>query len=86
MSKPIDMELCLTAVLTGSHATRQRYLRQAKLIQMEIAERWQRKTPWAWQRKYVAWFLGHRLTRHSKATKYYYFLTVRLLVRRLERS
>ena len=86
MSKPFDMELFLGAVLTGSYATRQRHLRQAKLIQMEIAERWQRKTPWAWQRKHVAWFLDHRLTRRSKATKYYYFLTVRLLVRRLERS
>ena len=42
MSKPFDMELFLAGVLTGSHATRQRHVRQAKIIQAEIAERWQR--------------------------------------------
>lgn len=46
MSKSFDMELFLSAVLTGSHATRQRHVRQAKIIQAEIAERWQRETPW----------------------------------------
>lgn len=48
MSKPFDMELFLVGVLTGSHATRQRHLRQAALIHAEIANRWQRETPWAW--------------------------------------
>jgi hypothetical protein len=38
------MEVFLAGVLTGSHATRQRYLRQAKTIQHEIAERWQTRT------------------------------------------
>lgn len=47
MSKPFDMELFLAGMLTGSHATRQRHLRQAKIIQAEISERWQRQTPWA---------------------------------------
>lgn len=61
MSKPFDMDLFLTSVLTGSYATRQRHLRQAKVIQTAIAERWQRETPWVWQRKHVAWFLDHRL-------------------------
>lgn len=86
MSKPFDMELFLAGVLTGSFATRQRHLRQAKLIQAEIAERWERETPWAWQRKHVAWLLDHRLSRRSEATRYYYLLTVRLLARRLEKS
>jgi len=86
MSKPFDMELFLAGVLTGSHATRQRHLRQAKLIQAEIAERWQRETPWAWQRKHVAWFLKRRLDRRSKATRYYYLLTINMLIRRLEQS
>lgn len=45
MSKPFDMELFLAGVLTGSHATRQRHVRQAKIIQAEIAGRWQRKSP-----------------------------------------
>ncbi|MCV4264729.1 hypothetical protein [Pseudomonas capsici] len=86
MSKPFDMELFLAGLLAGSHATRQRHLRQAKIIQAEIAERWQRETPWAWQRKHVAWFLGHHLGPRSEATRYYYLLTVRLLARRLEKS
>lgn len=86
MSKPFDMELFLAGVLTGSHATRQRHVRQAKIIQAEIAKRWQLETPWAWQRKHVAWFLQHRMSRRSDATRYYYWLTVRLLARRLEMS
>ncbi|WP_207261653.1 hypothetical protein [Pseudomonas sp. GW101-3H06] len=86
MSKPFDMELFLAGVLTGSRATRQRHLRQAKLIQAEISERWQRETPWAWQRKHVVWLLEHRLNTCSEATRYYYLLTVRLLARRLEKS
>ncbi|WP_225775882.1 hypothetical protein [Pseudomonas sp. Marseille-Q5115] len=46
MSKPFDMELFLAGVLIGSHATRQRHVRQAKTIQVAIAERWQRENPW----------------------------------------
>ncbi|SHN15119.1 hypothetical protein SAMN05216593_1103 [Pseudomonas asturiensis] len=86
MSKPFDMELFLSTVLTGSHTTRQRHVRQAKIIEAEIAVRWLRQTPWAWQRKHVAWFLDHRLGKRSQATRYYYLLTVRLLVRRLSKS
>ncbi|QJQ12824.1 hypothetical protein A3L25_026710 [Pseudomonas putida] len=86
MSKQFDMELFLAGVLTGSHATRQRHLRQAMLIQAEIAERWQLETPWAWQRKHVAWFLDHRVGGRSESTRYYYLLTVRLLTFRLEKS
>ena len=86
MSKPFDMELFLAGVLTGSHATRQRHLQQAKIIQAEIAKRWQRETPWAWQRKHVAWFLKHSLAKRSEATWHYYLLTVQLLTRRLEKS
>lgn len=85
MSKSFDMELFLSAVLTGSHATRERHLRQAKLIQAEISERWQRETPWVWQRKHVTWFLEQRLAGRSAETRYYYLLTVRLLARRLEK-
>ncbi|HDS0931119.1 TPA: hypothetical protein QDZ23_005899 [Pseudomonas putida] len=86
MSKPFDMELFLAAVLTGSHATRQSHVRQAKIIQADISERWQRQTPWAWQKKHVDWFLEHRLSRRSEATRYYYFLTVRLLARHLQKT
>ncbi|WP_367394427.1 hypothetical protein [Pseudomonas sp. X4] len=86
MSKQFDMELFLTGVLTGSHATRQRHLRQAKIIQAEITERWQRETPWSWQRKHVIWFLEHCQNKHSRATRYYYLLTVQLLAHRLGKS
>ncbi|WP_122582279.1 hypothetical protein [Pseudomonas viridiflava] len=86
MSKPFDMDLFLAGVLTGSRATRRRHVRQAKIIQAEITERWQRETPWAWQRKHVAWFLEHRLGRSSEATRYYYLLTVRLLACRLQKT
>jgi len=86
MSKPFDMELFLAGVLTGSHATRQRHVRQAKIIQVEIAERWQRENPWTWQKKHVVWFLENCLSEHSQATQYYYVLTVRLLALRLEKS
>jgi len=85
MSKQYDMELFLAGVLTGSHASRQRHVRQAKIIQAEITKRWQRETPWAWQRKHVMWFLEHRLAQHSQHTRYYYMLTVRLLARRLDK-
>jgi len=84
MSTPFDMELFLAGVLTGSRATWQRHVRQAKTIQVAIAERWQRENPWTWQKKHVVWFLETRLREHSQATQYYYMLTVRLLARRLE--
>ncbi|EKJ7648311.1 TPA: hypothetical protein SMR20_002320 [Pseudomonas aeruginosa] len=86
MSKPFDMELFLAGVLIGSPATRQRHLRQAKIIQSEIARRWQRETPWVWQRKHVAWFLNHQIGQRSEAARYYYVLTARMLARRLKRS
>ncbi|WP_439254145.1 hypothetical protein [Pseudomonas monteilii] len=84
MSKPFDMELFLGGFLTGSHATRQRHLRQAETIHKAIAERWQLGSPWAWQRKHLAWFLKHCLAGRNESTRYYYLLTVRLLARRLE--
>ncbi|WP_412481578.1 hypothetical protein [Pseudomonas asiatica] len=86
MIMSFDMEVFMAGVLPGSHATRQRHLRQAELIQAEIAKRWRRETPWAWQRKHLAWFLEHCLDRRSKMTRYYYFLTVRLLARRLQKT
>ncbi|EME5360977.1 hypothetical protein LF841_18380 [Pseudomonas aeruginosa] len=85
MSNQFDMELFLAGVLTGSHVTRQRHIRQARTIQAEIAERWRRETPWSLQRKHVVWFLEHRMRYQSETTRYYYVLTIRLLVRRLEK-
>ncbi|UOF19749.1 hypothetical protein [Pseudomonas syringae] len=86
MSKPFDMELFLAGVLTGSHSTRQRHLRQAKTIQSAIADHWQRDNPWTWQQKHLAWFLNHHANQHAESTHYRYLLTVHLLALRLERS
>lgn len=80
------MELFLTGVLTGSHAARQRHLRQAEIIQAAIAGRWHLNTPWAWQRKHLAWFLANCVADRNTATQYYYLLTIRLIARRLKTS
>lgn len=71
MTKSFDMDLFLARVLTGSYATRQRHVRQAKIIQVAIAKRWQREKPWAWQMKHVVWFLENCLSEQSQATQYY---------------
>ncbi|MFL6968444.1 hypothetical protein ACJ6X8_19625 [Pseudomonas alvandae] len=86
MNKPYDMELFLTGVLTGSHASRQRHIRQAKAIQAAISERWQRDSPWTWQRKHVLWFLNYSITHKTEATRYYYGLTTKLITLRLGKS
>lgn len=86
MTKPFDMEVFLNSVLTGSHATRQRHLQLARIIQAAIAERWQQAMPWAWKRKHLVWFLEYRIGHRSQTTRYYYLLTIRLLARRLEAS
>ncbi|WP_082112114.1 hypothetical protein [Pseudomonas frederiksbergensis] len=86
MSKPFDMELFLAGVLTGSHTTRQRHLRQAMLIQAEISKRWRRETPWAWQQKHLIWFLDHCLSDRNQVTRHYYVLTARRLARHLGKS
>ena len=86
MSKLFDMELFLAGVLTGSCTTRLRHIRQAKAIQTAIAERWQLNNPWTWQQKHLTWFLNHHVNQNAESTRYYYLLTVRLLVVRLGKS
>ena|SRR3979490_1808742 len=86
MSKPFDMELFLAGVLTGSHSTRQRHLRQAEAIQTVIAERWHRDNPWTWQQKHLVWFLNYHLNQYAELTRYYYLLTMHLLTLRLGKS
>ena len=84
MNKPFDMELFLSGVLTGAHATRERHIRQAKAIQAEIVERWGRDNPWTWQRKHLAWFLKKKTENKSNSTYYYYTLTLKLINIRLK--
>ncbi|MGR3994507.1 hypothetical protein [Pseudomonas sp. 1121_17] len=83
MIKPFDMELFMSGVLTGSHSTRERHLRQAKVIQAAISNRWHRENPWTWQQKHLEWFLNHHVSVLTESTRYYYLLTSRLITRRL---
>ncbi|AVH36819.1 hypothetical protein AL532_11015 [Pseudomonas monteilii] len=86
MSKPFDIELLLSGVLTGSNVTRKRHLRQARVMQAAIQKRWQRDNPWTWQLKHVRWFLSQYLKDHSDATRYYYQLTASLVWKRLSKN
>lgn len=86
MSKPFDMALLLSGVLTGSKVTQQRHLRQARAMQAAIQTRWQRDNPWTWQLKHVRWFLTQHLKDHSEATQYYYRLTALLVWKRLGKT
>ena len=83
MKPSVDMALFLTAVLKGAHATRQRHLNQARLIQAAIQQRWQLDNPWRWQLKHLQWLMREHLAEHSPHSRYYYGLTMRLIVRRL---
>ena len=83
MSKPFDMALFLSGVLTGSKVTQQRHLRQARVMQAAIQQRWQQDNPWSWQLKHVRWFLAYYLKDRSEATRYYYRLTALLVWKRL---
>lgn len=82
MSKPFDMGLFLAGVLTGSHATRQRHLWQARAIQSAIADHWQRDNPWTWQRKHLVWFFDIHLAQYSPYTRAYYLGTAHLVCKR----
>ncbi|MEX5664828.1 hypothetical protein ABFV57_08150 [Pseudomonas neuropathica] len=86
MSKAFDMELFLASVLSGSHTTRLRHIRQAKAIQIAIADRWHRDNPWTWKQKHFEWFLNHHVNRYAESTRYYFLLTVQLLTKRLGKS
>ncbi|WP_080587510.1 hypothetical protein [Pseudomonas crudilactis] len=86
MSKTFDMDLLLAGVLTGSHATRQRHLRQAKTIQTEISNHWHKDNPWTWQRKHLVWFLSCHVNQRAESTRYCYLLTVLLITFRLGKS
>ncbi|MDH0796946.1 hypothetical protein N5D39_04665 [Pseudomonas carnis] len=77
------MALFLADLLTGSHAIRERHLRQAKTIQAEISNRLHEDNPWTWQRKHLAWFLNRHVNQHAESTRYYWLLTAHLLTLRL---
>lgn len=86
MSKAFDMELFLAGILTGSLATRKRHIRQAKVIQTAIADRWKIRNPWKWKQKHLVWFVRHRIGTRSDATKYYCWLTIQLIALKLDKE
>ena len=86
MSKPFDIELFLHGVLTGSYSSRQRHIRQARLIQRAINDRWGRDNPWTWKQKHIEWFFDTYLGHRSGATLYYYRLTMDLIESRQGKS
>lgn len=86
MKAPFDMELFLAGVLSGAYATRRRHLRQAKTIQAAIFARWGVENPWCWRNKHLVWFLQSHIAFKEKTTKYYYLLTVRLIIKRLAKD
>jgi hypothetical protein len=83
MTKPFDMALFLSGVLSGSKTTQQRHLRQARIMQAAIQQRWRLDSPWRWQAKHFRWFFTQHLKTHSNDTSYYYHLTARLIQKRL---
>lgn len=85
MTKTYDMELFLAGVLSGAHATRLRHIRQAKAIQSAIVCRWRLENPWYWKRKHLHWFLTKYLEGCSEPPRYYYYLTIKLIKKRLEK-
>ena len=86
MTKPFDMTLFLSGVQTGSNATQQRHLRQARIMQAAIQQRWQHDNPWTWQLKHVRWFLTQHLQDHSDTTRYDYRPTAVLIWKRMGKS
>lgn len=83
MTTAFDMGLFLSGVLSGSKATQERHLRQARIMQAAIQQRWQRGNPWSWQLKHLRWFLTQHLKDRSDSTRYYYRLTALLVWKRL---
>lgn len=82
MSRPFDMALFLSGILSGSKTTQRRHLRQARIMQAAIQQRWQRDNPWTWQLKHLRWFLNEYLKGHSISSRYYYKLTAALIWKR----
>nr|WP_122544575.1 hypothetical protein [Pseudomonas viridiflava] len=86
MTRLFDMELFLSGVVTGSHETRQRHLRQARVIQAIIYQKWGKNNPWSWRLKHLTWFLEYYLVTKSAHTRYRYQLTAILISSRLGKT
>lgn len=82
MAYPYDMKLFLSGVLTGSQAKQQRHLRQAQIIQAAIQGRWKTNNPWRWKLKHFLWFNNVYLKNHANSSRYYYLLTINIIIAR----
>lgn len=82
----ITMQIFLSGVLTGSPSSRRRHLMQAEVIQAAIELRWKLDHPKRWRTKHLRWFLQEQAKKSSKETTYRYWLTVQLIVERLDKA
>ncbi|MNJ49597.1 hypothetical protein D3C77_448360 [compost metagenome] len=80
-----DMEIFLGGVLSGAKATRKRHLMQAAAIQRAINDRWGLSAPEQWKAKHVRWFLHEHQKHLAPNTRYWYWLTVEILLVRLKK-
>ncbi len=81
-----DMHVFLDGVLTGAHLSRRRHLHQAQIIQAAIHVHWGLDNPWTWRVKHLRWFLQRQTASLSAASRYRYWLTVRLIAVRRGRE
>ncbi len=65
-----DMHIFLRDVLSGSPASRNRHLRQARIIQNSIDVRWGIANPHCWQVKHLRWFRKEHCVELAPASRY----------------
>lgn len=85
MREAFDITLFISGVLSGSKTTRQRHIKQAQFIQITISQYWCKRSPWTWQEKHIRWLLTIHLKSKSPSTRYYYYLTAKIIWRRMNR-
>lgn len=79
-----NMYLFLSGVLTGSQVKQQRHMRQARIIQAAIQERWGINNPWRWKLKNFLWLINVHLESHADSSRNYYLLTIDIIIAHLE--
>jgi len=80
------MEDFLSGVLKGSPSTYERELAQSRKIYEAIHDRWNVRRPEQWRLKHILWFLGVYQALDSAETRYRYWLTVKKIMKRLEKE
>lgn len=85
MREAFDITFFISGVLSDSKTTRQRHIKQAQFIQITISQYWCKRSPWTWQEKHIRWLLTNRLKSKSPSTRYYHYLTAKIIWRRMNR-